>query len=69
MTPRTRYRVARDHAITVSGGGSFAPGETAVGVDPGDPHDADLIVEGRLIPIQPKRSSKGKTGQNEKESN
>ena len=66
MRTRTEYRVARDHAITTAAGAPFAVGETAAGVDPSDPHDANLIEEGRLIPIQPPPESAPAAGSGEK---
>jgi hypothetical protein len=52
------YRVALRHPVDIATGASFAPGETAVGVNPKDPHDKQLIDEGHLVLV----TSKGKEG-------
>lgn len=61
----SRFRVSSAHPEDLASGATFAPGETAVGVNPKDPHDARLIEEGRLVPLDSKPASKSKTKENE----
>jgi hypothetical protein len=47
----SRYRVSSSHAEDIASGAVFAPGETAVGVNPDNPHDKELIDRGVLVEI------------------
>ena len=55
----SRYRVSSSHAEDIASGAVFAPGETAVGVDPENPFDKAKIEAGVLVEI--KRRSKPKS--------
>lgn len=46
------YRVSSTHPEPIHTGAEFAPGETAVGIDPSDPFDAERIAEGKFVPIK-----------------
>jgi pyruvate dehydrogenase E2 component (dihydrolipoamide acetyltransferase) len=46
-----RYRVASSQIEDIHTGAMFAPGETAVGIDPDDPYDAAKIVEGKFVEL------------------
>lgn len=56
MAPK-RYRVSSTHAEDTAQGGSFGPGELAVGVDPTDPHDKALIDAGLFVEVKPSRKT------------
>jgi len=46
------YRVASQHPEEIHTGASFAPGETAEGIDPSNPFDAAKITEGRFVAVK-----------------
>jgi pyruvate/2-oxoglutarate dehydrogenase complex dihydrolipoamide acyltransferase (E2) component len=48
----TRFRVASTKLEEIHSGASFAPGEEAVGFDPGNPEDARKLAEGLFVEIQ-----------------
>jgi hypothetical protein len=52
----SRYRVSSLHPEDIASGAVFAPEELAVGVNPDDPHDKDLIDRGVLIDITPPKT-------------
>lgn len=52
-----RYRVAARSTIDLASGGTFAPGELAVGVDPKAEPDKQHIEEGRLVKTAASRST------------
>ena len=55
------YRVAGTRPEEIHTGATFAPGETAEGIDPENPFDAAKIAEGRFVAIQsgkPPKASK-----------
>jgi hypothetical protein len=55
-----RYRVSSSHAEDIASGAVFAPGETAVGVDPDNPYDRQKIDAGILVEMTPAKRKAAK---------
>lgn len=61
MSDNKKYLYVGDHAGTLAGGQTVAPGDPvpAGAVDPDDPHDKHLLDDGLLIePAQEKKEAK-----------
>jgi len=52
MTASARYRVTSPTVVDIHTGAMFAQGEEAIGFDPDDPHDAQLLADGRVVELQ-----------------
>ena len=55
------YRVAGTRPEEIHNGATFLPGETAEGIDPENPFDAEKIAEGRFVAVRsdkPPKASK-----------
>lgn len=52
-----KYRVASGHSEDTAKGGSFGPGEIAVGVDPSDPYDKQKIDAGTFVEVRASRKT------------